>query len=116
MTYDTIIIGAGMSGLAAGIRLAHYGKKVLVLEKHAIPGGLNSHFSAVHERKKPFKCVTCYASFTRRGSLKKHIDTVHEGKKPFHCTICNTSFTRRTSLKKHVSTVHKNQNNISYSN
>ncbi|MDD7986970.1 NAD(P)/FAD-dependent oxidoreductase [Lentisphaera marina] len=45
MTYDTIIIGAGMSGLAAGIRLAHYGKKVLVLEKHAIPGGLNSHFS-----------------------------------------------------------------------
>ncbi|WDE95880.1 NAD(P)/FAD-dependent oxidoreductase [Lentisphaera profundi] len=45
MTYDTIIIGAGMSGLAAGIRLAHYNKKVLVLEKHAIPGGLNSHFS-----------------------------------------------------------------------
>ena len=23
--YDTIIIGAGMSGLAAGIRLAHFG-------------------------------------------------------------------------------------------
>ena len=43
--YDCIIIGAGMSGLAAGIRLAHFGKKVVILERHAIPGGLNSHYS-----------------------------------------------------------------------
>ncbi|MDD2714690.1 MAG: NAD(P)/FAD-dependent oxidoreductase [Candidatus Wallbacteria bacterium] len=42
--YDTIIIGAGMSGLAAGIRLAYYGRKVLILEKHTVPGGLNSYF------------------------------------------------------------------------
>lgn len=39
-----MIIGAGMSGLAAGIRLAHYGKKVLILERHSIPGGLNSYY------------------------------------------------------------------------
>ena len=45
MDYDVIIIGAGMSGLAAGIRLAYYGKKVCILEKHAISGGLNSHYS-----------------------------------------------------------------------
>jgi phytoene dehydrogenase-like protein len=45
MKYDVIIIGAGMSGLAAGIRLAYYGKKVCILEKHAISGGLNSHYS-----------------------------------------------------------------------
>ena len=45
MKYDCVIIGAGMSGLAAGIRLAHYGKKVVILEKHAIPGGLNSYYS-----------------------------------------------------------------------
>jgi len=32
--YDTIIIGAGMSGLAAGIRLAHYDQKVCILERH----------------------------------------------------------------------------------
>lgn len=43
-TYDTIIIGAGLSGLAAGIRLAHYGKKVVILEKHSLPGGLNSWY------------------------------------------------------------------------
>ena len=43
--YDTLIIGAGMSGLAAGIRLAHYGKNVLILERHALPGGLNSYYT-----------------------------------------------------------------------
>ena len=32
--YDTIIIGAGMSGLAAGIRLAHYDQRVCILERH----------------------------------------------------------------------------------
>lgn len=45
MKYDTIIIGAGLSGMAAGIRLAHYGKKVCILEKHDRVGGLNSFFS-----------------------------------------------------------------------
>lgn len=34
-----------MSGLAAGIRLAMYNKKVLVLEKHTISGGLNSYYA-----------------------------------------------------------------------
>ncbi len=43
--YDAIIIGAGMSGLAAGIRLAMFDKKVVILEKHVIPGGLNSYYS-----------------------------------------------------------------------
>lgn len=43
--YDALIIGAGMSGLAAGIRLAHFGKKVCILERHNAPGGLNSFYS-----------------------------------------------------------------------
>ncbi|MGF1531140.1 MAG: phytoene desaturase family protein [Puniceicoccaceae bacterium] len=42
--FDCIVIGAGMSGLAAGIRVAMAGKKVLVLEKHEATGGLNSYF------------------------------------------------------------------------
>ena len=40
-----MIIGAGMSGLAAGIRLAYFGKKVCILEKHHRVGGLNSFYS-----------------------------------------------------------------------
>ncbi|RMF38889.1 MAG: NAD(P)/FAD-dependent oxidoreductase [Planctomycetota bacterium] len=42
--YDTIIIGAGMSGLAAGIRLAMYDQRVCILEKHWTIGGLNSFY------------------------------------------------------------------------
>ncbi len=42
--YDTIIIGAGLSGLAAGIRLAHYDQRVCILERHTTIGGLNSFY------------------------------------------------------------------------
>ena len=42
--YDTIIIGAGMSGLAAGIRLAHFEQRVCILERHSAIGGLNSFY------------------------------------------------------------------------
>lgn len=44
MDYDVLIIGAGMSGLAAGIRLAYFDKKVCILEKHYRVGGLNSFY------------------------------------------------------------------------
>ncbi|HYD84045.1 MAG TPA: FAD-dependent oxidoreductase, partial [Opitutus sp.] len=43
--YDVAIIGAGMSGLAAGIRLAHFGKRVCIFERHNVVGGLNSFYS-----------------------------------------------------------------------
>ena len=42
--YDTLIIGAGMSGLAAGIRLAHFEQRVCILERHYTIGGLNSFY------------------------------------------------------------------------
>jgi phytoene dehydrogenase-like protein len=42
--YDTVIIGAGMSGLAAGIRLAYYDQRVCILERHTTIGGLNSFY------------------------------------------------------------------------
>lgn len=43
--YDVAIIGAGMSGLAAGIRLAHFGKRVCIFERHNAVGGLNGFYS-----------------------------------------------------------------------
>lgn len=42
--YDVLIIGAGMSGLAAAIRLSLFDVRVAVLEKHFVPGGLNSYY------------------------------------------------------------------------
>jgi UDP-galactopyranose mutase (EC 5.4.99.9) len=39
MTYDTIVIGAGVGGLSAAIRLAAAGQRVLVLEQNAQVGG-----------------------------------------------------------------------------
>jgi len=43
--YEAVIIGAGMAGLAAGIRLALAGKNVIILERHNASGGLNSFYS-----------------------------------------------------------------------
>jgi phytoene dehydrogenase-like protein len=42
--YDTLIIGAGLSGLAAGIRLAHFEQPVCIFERHTTIGGLNSFY------------------------------------------------------------------------
>ena len=42
--YPLLIIGGGLSGLAAGIRFARFGKKVLILENHSKAGGLNSYY------------------------------------------------------------------------
>ena len=44
MHFDAIIIGAGNGGLSAATKLAINGKKVLVLEKHNIPGGCGTSF------------------------------------------------------------------------
>ena len=50
MDYDVLIIGAGMSGLAAGIRLAYYDKRVCIVERHHRVGGLNSFYSIGRRR------------------------------------------------------------------
>ena len=42
--YQLIIIGGGLSGLAAGIRAARFGLQTLILEQHSLPGGLNSYY------------------------------------------------------------------------
>lgn len=42
--YDAIIIGSGLGGLSCAAYLAKNGQKVLVLEKHSIPGGYATSF------------------------------------------------------------------------
>jgi carotene isomerase len=42
---DMIVIGSGIGGLTTGALLARYGKRVIVCESHAIPGGAAHSFS-----------------------------------------------------------------------
>ena len=42
--YDAVVIGAGNGGLAAAIRLLQGGARVLVVEKHNLPGGFATSF------------------------------------------------------------------------
>ena len=66
--YDTIIIGAGMSGLAAGIRLAYYDQKVCVLERHTTIGGLNVFYRL---RGRDYDVgLHAVTNFTPRGAKK----------------------------------------------
>jgi prolycopene isomerase len=43
-SFDVIIIGSGMGGLVAGNALAKQGYRVLMLEKHIVPGGYTTNF------------------------------------------------------------------------
>jgi len=71
--YDTLIIGAGMSGLAAGIRLAYYDQRVCILERHTTIGGLNSFYRlGGRNYDVGLHAVTNYApKGTKRGPLTR---------------------------------------------
>ena len=42
--WDVIVIGAGNGGLSSAVTFAKEGKKVLILEKHNVPGGYATSF------------------------------------------------------------------------
>lgn len=57
-SYDTVFVGAGLGALASASLMAQRGQKVLVVEKHNIPGGYASNF-----RRKDFTFDVSLHSF-----------------------------------------------------
>ena len=45
LNYDAVVIGSGNGGLIAALRLAKSNKKVLLVERHILPGGFATGFS-----------------------------------------------------------------------
>ena len=62
-SFDVIIIGAGMGGLVAGTALVDKGYRVLIIEKHIIPGGFTTNFE-----RKDFRFEVSTPSCERRSS------------------------------------------------
>ncbi len=42
--FDVIVVGAGLGGLSPAAFMARRGRKVLLLERHLIPGGYSTSF------------------------------------------------------------------------
>lgn len=67
--YDAVVIGAGMSGLSAAIRIAQFDKRVLLLERHSLWGGLNSFYKRAGRRiDTGLHALTNYAPKGARGA------------------------------------------------
>jgi phytoene dehydrogenase-like protein len=74
--FDVIIVGAGHNGLTAAVELSRAGKKVLVLEKTALPGGM----ACTKEIFPGFKhSVGAWAMLVLREEMVKYLEIDKEG-------------------------------------
>ena len=72
MVYDAIIVGAGIGGLSAGLNLAFNNKKVLILEKNGLPGGVVTTFKRGRfEFDASLYDLMDYGSVEHIGSIKR---------------------------------------------
>ncbi len=67
-----LVVGCGMSGLGAAIRMAMYGLRVLIVEKHNAPGGLNGfYYKAGRKLDVGLHAMTNFAAAGVKGPLNK---------------------------------------------
>ena len=93
---DHIIIGSGIGSLTTAVWLAKSGKKVIVLERHYVPGGFTHSF----KRKHGFKWdvgVHYVGNVGPNDSLKPFFDYLTQGKLDWEYTVSYTHLTLPTS-------------------
>ncbi len=66
----------------------------------AVKGRLSTHIRGVHKQLRPHQCDKCSVSCLQMSSLRIHMRT-HTGEKPFSCVVCGKSFTRKGDCKWH---------------
>lgn len=79
-SYPVIVIGAGLGGIGAACQLALSGEKVLLLEKHNVPGGFATSFvrgrfefeGALHE-------LSDIGTMDNKGSLRRFLERLGVG-------------------------------------
>lgn len=72
MTYDYIIVGAGMGGMTVGLELASKHKKVLILEKNSLPGGCVTTFKKGRfEFDMSLYDLYDYGTLDKKGNIRK---------------------------------------------
>ncbi|KAF8584223.1 hypothetical protein K439DRAFT_1633714 [Ramaria rubella] len=55
---------------------------------------LFTHIRSVHLQEKPFRCITCHATFARKQDATRHVITMNFGKQ-YECSVCHRAFTRK---------------------
>jgi phytoene dehydrogenase-like protein len=73
--YDAIVIGAGLGGLSAALKMANDGAKVLLLERHNLPGGFATSFTrgrfefevSLHE-------LSDVGSYEKKGAVRRYLE------------------------------------------
>ena len=93
MVYDYIIVGAGLGGLASALNLVFNNKKVLVLEKNSLPGGLVSTF-----KKGRFEFDTTLFDLYDYGD-KEHIGELQKLFEKFNINVSTTMIPFNTRVK-----------------
>ncbi len=66
-TDHVVVVGAGLAGLSAALRLAGAGRKVTVVERESVPGGRNG----LQGLTQTFDCIICNPPYVCEASMQE---------------------------------------------